>query len=226
MALGLILFDFDGTLYRGDEPFRIYARELAAYLPPQQRDAYLEQVSQHLNGVQRVAAGDNWEAVAKLVGSHPIEDEGWTTAFSKTRQRMMDKTCALEVPLGLPEFLQEMKGRVRLGCATNSPWEAAVPLLTRLGIAEYFDAIIPSAHKPQGLMKAAQQCWGGPVDAARALSVGDNYGNDIAPAVQSGWSTAYISPWGDKAGPCTFFGTSLEELLPTLREWVDGLGEG
>lgn len=219
----LILFDFDGTLYCGDAPFRFYADVIAREMAPQDHDHYLHLVEQHLNGVPGVVAGDNWEAVVQLSSPFLPEDryaDLWNHAFLETRQYMLQDTCPLEVSSDLRRFLQEMQGRVTLACASNSPAEAAFPLLERLGLLSFFDHVTPSAGKPAGLISAAESLWGGPADPQLTASVGDNYRNDIAPALADGWFTAHISPHGYFPGPSTVHGHVIEEVLPSLYEWV------
>jgi len=217
---GLILFDFDGTLYRGDAPFRFYAAAIARRMALHDRTTYLKHVEAHLRHEPGVIAGDNWEAVVLLArpyipGEHVIAD-----CFRETRQWMNSGSCPLNVPAGLGDFLESLQGRFYLACASNSPEEAALPLLDRLGLSRYFDRIIPNAHKPEMLTVHLQRFWGGRIDPRRTAAVGDNYRNDIAPAAALGCFTAHISPRGYFPGPSSVHGRTMEEILPALRKWT------
>jgi FMN phosphatase YigB (HAD superfamily) len=220
---GLILFDFDGTLYRGDAPFRYYAQVLARHMAPADSDRYLSLVEAHLQGVTGIVAGDNWEAVVGLAEPYLADEALWQGAFLETRVFMHGDDCELEVPEVLRTFLQDSHGKVTLACASNSPPEAAIPLMKRLGIYDYFDHVAPSANKPDGLLPYAQDLWGGDLVPERTLSVGDNYKNDIAPALEAGCATAHISPHGYFPGASTAHGHTMEDVMPYIRSWVNNL---
>lgn len=217
---GLILFDLDGTLYRGDAPFRFYAKTIARFMPPADAHRYLERVEDHLQGVKGIVEGDNWEAVVHLAQPYIWDDDQWTEAFRKTREFMAGDDCELEMPDGLREFLREARGRVTLACASNSPPEAAYTLLKKLDLADAFDHIAANVNKPEGLIAQASMLWGGNILPQRTLSVGDNYQNDIAPALAAGWQTAHISPHGYFPGPSSVHGHTMEDVLPFLANWV------
>ncbi len=218
----VLLFDFDGTLYRGDDPFRFYAGAVASRMPKADRDRYLEAVNAHLMGTRTIAAGDHWEAVVSLARPLLTDSRVFQDAFMETRGHMMTDACQLEVPTGVLDFLTQVKGRVVLAVASNSPNQAARPLLDKLGLTPYFDYIRPEAKKPSGLPGLVREIMG-PDDASRpdaVFSVGDNYRNDIAPARDQGWLTAYISPYGYQPGPSTVVGQKIEDVLPDLQRWV------
>ncbi|MCY0877678.1 MAG: HAD family hydrolase [Firmicutes bacterium] len=223
---GLIIFDLDGTLYRGDAPYWHYAGAIARRLPAGQREEYLRQVRDHLEGRRRVAANDNWEAMVRLAAPYHADAALFQEAFLETRAFMLDADrCPLEVPQGLQAFLRAARGAVDLVLATNSPSAACFPLLDRLALRDAFDAVFPSANKPDGLAAVASARWHGPPDPRRTLSVGDHYPNDIAPAVARGWTTAYITPYGDDPGPSSVRGMTLEDVLPFLWDWVDSIAK-
>jgi FMN phosphatase YigB (HAD superfamily) len=217
---GLVVFDLDGTLYRGDAPFRFYAETIARSMRPEDRMPYLDKVRRHLDGEAGVVAADNWEAVVTLAGE--MEAERIVEAFRATRAFMMTDECPLEVPEGLVALLRDAGGRVVRAVASNSPEDAAVPLLGKLGLTGYFDVVRHSAGKPDGLLLFADEiiaAWKLP--PTRVMSVGDHYRNDIAPARARGWVTAHISPRGYHPGPADYTGRRLEDVLPGIRAWID-----
>lgn len=218
----LLLFDFDGTLYRGDDPFRFYAEAIASRMRPADRDRYLQAVTGHLMGTHTIPAGDHWEAVVSLAKPLIPEATVFSESFMETRVHMMTDACQLEVPAGLLDFLTRVKGQVMLAVASNSPDQAARPLLDKLGLTPYFDYIRPEAKKPEGLPLLVHEILGaeGASVADAVYSVGDNYRNDIEPARARGWLTAYISPYGYQPGPSTLVGRCIEDVLPDLQRWV------
>ncbi len=220
MNTGLILFDFDGTLYRGDAPFYFYAERLADRLRTDERDAYLAKVEAYLQGDLPMEANDYWEATVELALPYGLDSQGAMAAFVETRAYMNDAGCPLDVPQELRDFLAEYQGRAILAVASNSPDEAAIPLMRRLDLLGYFDSITTAAGKPAGLMAAAQTAWGGEPPAHRVVSVGDHYINEIQPALAQGWDAVHINPRGQCPGPSSFQARNIEAALPFLREWV------
>lgn len=217
----LIIFDFDGTLYHGDDPFRFYACVVARTMSDLDRTTYLEQLDRHLGGTRNVVAGDNWEAVVQLAQPYLVDQNLWQDAFMETRQYMMSDKCELFVSEPLREFLKTMKGRMPLLCASNSPDEAALPLMERLGLLHLFDRVQPAAQKPDGLIAVVESFLGSTPPPETILSVGDNYINDIQPALMAGWATAHISPHGYFPGPSTYRGYTIEDVLPALYTWSE-----
>ncbi len=216
----LIIFDLDGTLYRGDDPFREYARVVARALDPAVAAQYLADVDAHLRGEGGIVAGDNWEAVVELARPRLEDDRVWKNAFGDIREYMLSDGCVLEVPDGLPEFIRAARAQATVICLSNSHEDSALPVLQRLGLAGAFDEVIAGAGKPAGLLAAANRLRDGDLGGA-VLSVGDNYANDIAPALNQGWHTAHISPRGYFPGPSTYRGYTVEMILPDLRHWLE-----
>ncbi|POB09913.1 HAD family hydrolase [Sulfobacillus sp. hq2] len=228
VAKPLMIFDFDGTLYRGDEPYLYYARRVADWLDPKTANDYLRRVQAHIAGSDMVPAADNWEAVVRLMEpfGQRLTPEQWQQAFMDTRRYMLSGECPLEVPQGLAEFLQDARGRATLVMASNSPYEAAVPLLEQMHLDHAFDVIRSEANKPAGLVATVREVMGPRYDPSRVLSIGDHYINDIAPGVQEGWTTGHISPRRIFPGPATFQAATLEEILPKARQWLSQYYEG
>ena len=142
----------------------------------------------------------------------------------RTRAYMMTDDCRLEVPSTLRPFLVRVRQRVLVALASNSPKEACVPLLEKLGLGDAFDAIRPGAHKPVGLLPIIDELMMRfSIPAGRVLSIGDHYVNDIAPAREAGYRTAYITPTDYLPGPVDIAGRQLEDVLPAVEAWVDSL---
>ena len=216
----VLIFDVDGTLYRGDDPYRYCAPAICRNWTRDHRVRYLQNVDAYLGRSIRVSVEDPWEALVDLARTYDPNRSASQEIFLETRKFMVSDACPLEVPNGLRAFLKEVSGQVVLGCASNSPRDSTWALLRRLGLVDYFDLVVPEAKKPDGLMAAAEQIAGQSVTPGDTLSIGDNYRNDIAPAVRAGWDTAYIHAYGGERRPCTVQGQTVEELLPFLHRWV------
>ncbi|MGC8489697.1 MAG: HAD family hydrolase [Clostridia bacterium] len=221
---GLLLFDFDGTVYRGEAPFRVYAAHIAEAMAETDRASYVARAARFLAGVAEVEAGDYWEAMRRLADPFHLERQVFRDAFMKTRVYMMTDDCRLEVPSTLLPFLIRVRQRVVVVLASNSPEEACVPLLEKLGLGDAFDAIRPGARKPAGLLPIIDGLVTRfSIPAGRVLSVGGHYVNDIAPARETGYRTAYITPTDYFPGPVDIAGRQLEDVLPAVEAWVDSL---
>ena len=164
----ILVSDFDGTLYRGDEPVRHYARLLAGHLDPAGAESYLGAFERYL-AVGPAAAADSadlveaaalresvdaWGAAAGLGRRvHGIGSEAMNQAFTDTRVHMVEVPVELEPVTELIEGLRQLRGRVRLLLATNSPLSGMSVLLDRLGATDLFDEVIGSVGKPDGLRR-------------------------------------------------------------------------
>lgn len=222
MTKPLIIFDLDGTLYRGDDPYGFYAQQVSRFLSPAEAQDYLARVHDHLGGRNLVPASDNWEAVVRLMDpfGERLDADQWQQAFLATRKYMLSGECPLEVPGGLMEFLRALKHHALLAVASNSPQEAASPLLEMLELSSMFDVIKTAAGKPQGLVAMALEITAGEYAPGRIFSIGDHYTNDIAPGVERGWTTGHISPRGIFPGPATYQATRIEDLYSDVMAWV------
>jgi FMN phosphatase YigB (HAD superfamily) len=221
---GLLMFDFDGTAYRGEAPFRVYAAHIAEAIAERDRAFYLARAARFLAGVAEVEAGDYWEAMRRLADPFHLDRQVFRDAFMRTRAYMMTDDCRLEVPSTLRPFLMRVRKRVLVALASNSPEEACVPLLEKLGLGDAFDVIRPGAHKPAGLLPIIDELMTRfSIPAGRVLSIGDHYVNDIAPARDAGYRTAYITPTDYLPGPVDIAGRQLEDVLPAVEAWVDSL---
>jgi FMN phosphatase YigB (HAD superfamily) len=233
----LLVVDFDGTVYRGDEPVRRYARRISDSLPPEQAERYLDVFERYL--AEGVAAAkqstdmveaaalresiDAWGAAQNLARRrYDAPAEAIEDAFRRTREDMLDPSCELEVVTPLIDALTDLRGAARVLLATNSPRPGIEALLDRMGIAGAFDDVMPGAAKPDGLRRLLQRELGEDLRARpwRLFSLGDHYYNDLAPAVEIGAAAGYIDRFGRADGPATAQAPVAERLLPAIHAWV------
>lgn len=178
----LLVVDFDGTLYRGDEPVRFYARRLASTLSEADGAALLGSFERYLEQGPKSAAGsrdtveaavlreaiDGWGAAVHLGQRvHGIAPDQIERAFAETRAHMVESACELEPAEPLLDALRGLGGTVRRVLATNSPDVGLDVLLRRIGAGGLFDEIVCSLGKPDGLRRYLQRELGqNPDDAA------------------------------------------------------------
>jgi FMN phosphatase YigB (HAD superfamily) len=229
----ILVTDFDGTVYRGDDPVRCYARHVAAGLPTAQALPLLDTFERYLAaGVAAAdtapdphAAGllrraqDAWGLVQLLALDLGVPEPVTQQAFLASRVHMLQEDCGLDVVAPLVELFAELRGEVRVVLATNSPAEGLAPLLDRMGLTGAFDEVVAGAGKPAGLRAwMARALAGRP--ASGLFSLGDHYRNEIEPAVAIGAATGYIDRFGRADGPATATAARVEDLLPAISSWA------
>jgi FMN phosphatase YigB (HAD superfamily) len=234
----LLVVDFDGTVYRGDEPVRYYARRVAESMHPRAAEPFLASFERYLAlGVRAADSCDDTVEAAALRESYDawgaavhlaeriykvapaILDE----AFVASRVHMLESGCELEPVTALFDALRDVRGRARRVLATNSPPEGLMPLLDLLGVAGLFDEVAVGLGKPDGLRRYLQYELGDDLRSRpwRLFSVGDHYRNEIEPAVEIGAGSGYIDRFGRADGPATAVAATVEGVLPTLLAWAD-----
>jgi FMN phosphatase YigB (HAD superfamily) len=234
----LLVVDFDGTVYRGDDPVRYYARRVAETLAPAEAEAMLSSFERYLvHGVRAAASCTDMVEAAALRESYDAWGAAWhlaqrvygvgwevsEAAFLASRAYMLEAACELE-PVGeLLDTVRSLRGRVRTVLATNSPAAGLDAVLDRLGVAGLFDAVRSGVGKPDGLRRYLREELGpDPCAAAwRIFSVGDHYRNEIEPAAEIGAGSGYIDRFGRADGPATAVAAAAEGVLPTLLAWAD-----
>ncbi|RAG87554.1 hypothetical protein DN069_00745 [Streptacidiphilus pinicola] len=231
----ILVSDFDGTVYRGDDPVRHYARQVAAALPREEAGGLLDTFERFLaEGIAAAgsaatpaearalrAAQDGWGLVQLLAADLGLAEAVTQQAFLDSRIHMLDEACALDVVEPLVAHFAALRGdgRVRVVLATNSPPEGLAPLLVRMGLTDAFDEVVPAAGKPAGLRSWMARALGGR-PASALFSLGDHYRNEIEPAVAIGAATGYIDRFGRADGPATATAERVEDLLPALTTWA------
>jgi FMN phosphatase YigB (HAD superfamily) len=233
----LLVVDFDGTLYRGDEPVRRYARRIAESLPIEQARHYLRVFERYLaegvaaarSSTDTIEAAALREAVDAWGAAHGLARRCYgvpldvtEAAFRGSRQDMLDPACELDVVTPLVDALRALRGCVRVLLATNSPRPGLDALLDRMGVTEAFDDLLTGAAKPDGLRRLLRRELGDDLRDRpwRLFSLGDHYYNDLAPAVEIGGAAGYIDRFGRADGPATAQAPVVERLLPAIHAWV------
>jgi FMN phosphatase YigB (HAD superfamily) len=233
----LAVVDFDGTVYRGDEPVLYYARLIARALHATDAGRYLSALERYIaDGVAAACAStdtveaavlreaaDPWGAAYQLAQRcYGVGLDVTEAAFGQCRSWMATPACEIELVQPLMDTLAELRGQAQVMLVTNSHEANLAPFLERLGIARSFDAIVAGAGKPDGLRRLLQRALGPDLrtNPWRLFSIGDHYRNDIQPATEIGAAAGYIDRFGRADGPATARARTAEELLPALRSWA------
>lgn len=209
-----ILWDFDGTLYRGIKPFIIYTSSILRHLGVEDTGERKE-IEKRLTDYGHFYGNDGYEIVARYFSSVPSRI--LQAAYEEMRETLLEHPEYVEVPQKLKEFLEMAKEKSIMVVASNSPEPYVTPFMEKLGLVDYFSRIISWAAKPEGIIKIIKEL---PEDTS-LLSVGDHYTNDIAPALEMGKDAAYISPYSTGKSEATFKGKKIEDVLPKMARWID-----
>lgn len=221
-ARAVIVFDLDGTLYRGMAPLRRYAREIARRLPARARGRFALAARAHLSGQRPLPGDDDWDALVGLARSVAMDPGSLLDAFETTRAWMMAGDCPLEVPAGAAALLRRASARALTVVASNSPDASVGPLLERLGLGGLADVVMAMAGKPDGFVPTVERaCARGDAYGVPVLSVGDNDRNDIAPALARGWDAAHIHGARPPRAAATFAAPTFEAIAPLVGAWLD-----
>lgn len=218
-----LVWDLDGTLYRGTAACRHYASGIAETMSEDRRDAYLEAVERFLGGAGGVEAADGWEAAVLLAGGERGASRAFGEAFARTRAFMLTEACELEVPRGVRELLEGVEGSVRRVLVSNTPSYGVLPLLDRLGVLGLFDEIVCDSAKPFRFdirLRALADTLG--LSCESVLSIGDHFVNDIEPALAGGCATAYVDPFDvGPRGRADLEGARFEDLVEPIEQWLE-----
>ncbi|UCZ52069.1 HAD family hydrolase [Bacillus shivajii] len=139
-----------------------------------------------------VAIGDGWWLPFACAKHHGVDD--CQPRYHETKEYMVSDEFKLEPILGLREFLIQLKKSASIVLMTNSDREDVGRLLKELNLENVFEHIITSAQKPtqtDGLFTELQKQYD--VEKEEMVSVGDNFINEIAPALLKGMKAVYIS---------------------------------
>lgn len=140
-----------------------------------------------------VAIGDGWwlpYACARHFGITNIEGN-----YQRAKEHMASSSFMWNTVAGLPDFLQQLKQHHELILVTNSDLEDASRMLKELGLGGIFHEIHSSAGKPKHTERIFQKIMTMHKKAPENVySIGNNFINDIAPALTLGMNGVLISP--------------------------------
>lgn len=165
-----------------------------------------------------LSIGDLWWVPVSIAKHYGLSSEEAYAAFLQTREHMMTDDFILEPLKEFAQVLEKLHSKYTLVLMTNSPQTDSDVILKKLGFTSYFHDKIYEANKPVNtsdrLTYIAQEHQ---TPFNQMLSVGDNYINEILPAILMGCKTICIDPFElfkDSEANFTVKGlTELSELL-------------
>lgn len=140
--------------------------------------------------------GDAWGVVGAIADYADVPASVRTQAFMSIRRDMISTLNCVKPHDGVAAALRGLKSVRHKLLMTNSPEEAALDFVGRLGLDNAFDAVIYGGNKPQGLADYLQEYINGHgISPDQIISIGDNAWNDLYPVKKLGGRTIWISPY-------------------------------
>jgi FMN phosphatase YigB (HAD superfamily) len=165
--------NWDGELINQDEVMTLYKEPL------------------EFNFENMIAIGDGWWLPFVTAKHYGVQDT--YTNYNKTKEYMVTDQFQLTKTPGLKQGLLELKNSKQLVLCTNSDIDDVGRLLKELELDTIFEHILSSAMKPthtEGHFKKLIQQY--EVKPHEVVSIGDNFINEIAPALKLGMKAVYI----------------------------------
>ncbi|UOE94460.1 HAD family hydrolase [Alkalihalobacillus sp. LMS39] len=139
-----------------------------------------------------VAIGDGWWLPFVVAKHYGVAD--CYPSYVATKEYMVSDKFSLTPLSGLAEQLKKLKEQTHIVLMTNSEEEDVQRLLSHLQLEMVFEHVITSAQKPTNAIKHFQDI----VDyynvrTEEVVSVGDNFINEISPALALGIRGIYIT---------------------------------
>jgi FMN phosphatase YigB (HAD superfamily) len=144
-----------------------------------------------------VYVGDAWQAVRALAVHHGVERSARERAFQEVRQAINSASHELIDTRDLGPVLEHIDAFEHRFLVTNTPEVLASDLITTMQLRERFHVVRCGAEKPKGLARWLEELPAQlGVQPDEILCVGDNYFNDILPALRAGCRAVWIFPFG------------------------------
>ncbi|MEO8095022.1 MAG: HAD family hydrolase [Pseudolysinimonas sp.] len=220
-----LLFDFDGTVSLGPGPVLAYATIAAEGLGAAESEPFVAAIAASLvafphGRVPGTGAIDGYDLVRIRAIARGIDERALGRAYLASRAQLATPLAPVHAPDGFADFLANVRGDANLLVATNAPATRLDEALEVLGLGRLFDAVYPSAGKPDGLVPIVDD-W---LVHGDVLSIGDIWANDLAPAQARGAHTALVGPDPDEADDATpdIHVPSMSQLYPFITEWLAG----
>ncbi|MFD2617168.1 HAD family hydrolase [Terrilactibacillus laevilacticus] len=246
-----IIFDLDGTLYEGDDHFKLYIKLTSEKLSHEKdKKKYAQEVQDILNGkhpmrigtvldkkrrniltvdpftfdIKKVTdwsgiqlseeevldiygskikynvhqftfIGDGWSPPVAVAAQYGLSPEIVRGVYQQVKETMVSGDYTLPITEGLKEGLWRLKRASKtLILMTNSDEADVRRLLAALGLTSCFSYLLTSAKKPfKSTTNFKQILEKYHLIPEEVVSVGDNFFNEIAPALRLGMKGVYIT---------------------------------
>jgi FMN phosphatase YigB (HAD superfamily) len=157
-----------------------------------------------------VAIGDGWWLPFAAAKHHGVRDT--YAAYVKTKEYLATHKHLLTRIPGLRSWLEQQRKSKALVLVTNSEQDDVERLLTQLDLHGLFHQTVTNAKKPTHTAKVFQQLLQEyAAQADEAVSIGDNYLNEVAPALHLGMKAVLL-----QNTPVDFHHPNLL-IVPSLR---------
>ncbi|EIT85798.1 HAD superfamily hydrolase [Fictibacillus macauensis ZFHKF-1] len=159
-----------------------------------------------------VPIGDGWWLPYVTAMHYGLKQEDTWECYNATKLYMVSDAFSLTKTPGLKERLLQLKEEKYLVVMTNSDIDDVNRLMKELDLEDVFHEIHASSFKPIQTKAVLQKLLDKyNVAPSHAVSIGDNFINEIAPALLEGLHAVYIQPNG--------YDLSTEQLyvVPTLE---------
>ncbi|WP_425862314.1 HAD family hydrolase [Arthrobacter sp. TWP1-1] len=217
--LPLLILDFDGTVCLGDGPVLAYAEAIANQMPEAVQKVLHDGLASFLaEDPNAPTYKDGYAAVAALAEGY-TDPAGRHHAYLASRQRLADGTVEISAPDGLASFLDSLAGIAFRVLLTNAPLVGVQESLSKLGLSDSVDLIIPDARKPAGFTDLIPILLANKA-AHELLSVGDVWINDIDLPAREGCATAFIDRFEHRTGAASLTAPRFELLYDAISDWA------
>lgn len=140
-----------------------------------------------------VAIGDGWWLPFACAKHYGVEN--CYKRYVETKEYMVTDQFQLEKIDGVKEWLLKLKETKQIVLVTNSDIDDVGRLLKELEIDTIFEHVVTSAQKPSKTDEILARLMSQyEVNPEEIVSVGDNFINEIAPALKMGMKAIYIDP--------------------------------
>ncbi|MCA0969612.1 HAD family hydrolase [Halobacillus litoralis] len=144
---------------------------------------------------RKVAIGDGWWIPSSIARHYGIKLEEAFECYRQTKEFMASDQFTMTQTPGLRKALEAWRKDKALLLVTNSEEEDVAVILEQLNLEGVFHEIITSAQKPmnvidqfEGLLKKYELL------PEESVSIGDNFMNEIAPALVLGMKAIFVQP--------------------------------
>ncbi|HET7580771.1 MAG TPA: HAD family hydrolase [Bacillales bacterium] len=162
-----------------------------------------------------IAVGDGWW-LPPVIGLHLEGDpEALYEAYRNTMDYMASDAFQFKIAAGLKDALKYCSASKPLVLVTNSEKTNVQRLLKELDLQNLFTDVVASAEKPARTKTIFQTLMARyRASAKKTVAIGDNFINEIAPALALNMKAVYIQAFGPrKTGNNLKTVRSLEEIL-------------
>ncbi|WP_173916965.1 HAD family hydrolase [Halobacillus sp. Marseille-Q1614] len=166
-----------------------------------------------------IAIGDGWWLPYSVAVHYGVSLEDCHKCYMQTKDYMVSDQFSLTHTHGLREALEEWKKDKTLILLTNSEEYDVQNLLSELGLKNMFHETITSAKKPALTLSHFKRILEGyNLLPEQAVSIGDNFMNEIAPALITDMKGILIQPTTvPYKHPNLQVVSTLREIIPQIK---------